>query len=290
MAAAGAPVRFASWRPGPALRPYVAYATGYAFDGTAPSVHRGLPSPYLTLVITLDEPLEVLAHPDPAQPAGRYDALLGGLHERPAYIVQPTRQSGIQLAVTPLGARALLGLPAGALASLDVDLADVLGAAPAARLRQRLQEQYTWAGRARVLESALTDAVRPDVQLPAAVSEAWRVLLATGGAVPVGALATHVGYSPRRLGTLFGTEIGLRPKAAGRVLRFTRSRAVLEQRLRAGVAPGLGAVAAACGYYDQSHLDREWRAIAGCPPSAWLVEEFRSVQARGDLAGQDSQP
>jgi hypothetical protein len=29
---------------------------------------RGLPSPYLTLILTLDEPLVVAAHPDPSTP------------------------------------------------------------------------------------------------------------------------------------------------------------------------------------------------------------------------------
>jgi len=55
----------------PDLRPFVAGATGYRFDGTPSGLHRGLPSPWLTLVVTLDDPLEVVAHPDPRQsPAG----------------------------------------------------------------------------------------------------------------------------------------------------------------------------------------------------------------------------
>jgi AraC-like DNA-binding protein len=41
----------------------------------------------------------------------------------------------------------------------------------------------------------------------------------------------------------------------------------------------LAGLAADFGYADQSHLDREFTALAGCPPSAWLAEEFRNVQA-----------
>jgi AraC-like DNA-binding protein len=83
----------------------------------------------------------------------------------------------------------------------------------------------------------------------------------------------------RRFGTRFRTEIGLAPKEAARVVRFDRARRLLQRRVAAAGPPELAALAAACGYYDQAHLAREFRALAGCPPSRWLAEEFRNVQA-----------
>jgi len=41
----------------------------------------------------------------------------------------------------------------------------------------------------------------------------------------------------------------------------------------------LADLAVECGYFDQAHLAREFRALAGCPPSQWIAEEFRNVQA-----------
>src|ERR1700761_6053698 len=114
-------------RPADPLRPYVAYYTGYRQRGVPPARHRGLPSPYLTMIFTLDEPLTIVAHPDPRQPPGEYGALLGGLHSVPALITHAGAQSGIQVALRPLGARALLGLPAGELAALDLPAEAVLG-------------------------------------------------------------------------------------------------------------------------------------------------------------------
>src|ERR1700735_3369325 len=57
-------------RPAEPLRPFVAHYTGYRQRGVPPARHRGLPSPFLTLIFTLDEPVILLAHPDPRQPPG----------------------------------------------------------------------------------------------------------------------------------------------------------------------------------------------------------------------------
>ena len=107
--------------PAAPLRGLVSWYSGYRQEGVAPARHRGLPSPYLTVIITLDDPLTVARHPDPAAAPGDYLTLAGGLHTTPALIIHPGRQSGIQLALSPLGARALLGRPAGELAGIDVD-------------------------------------------------------------------------------------------------------------------------------------------------------------------------
>ena len=90
--------------PAEPLRRYVAWYTGYRQRGMPPARHRGLPSPFLTLIFTLDEPLTVLAHPDPEQPPGDFGSLLGGLHSAPALIGHGGAQSGIQVALRPLGA------------------------------------------------------------------------------------------------------------------------------------------------------------------------------------------
>jgi len=78
-------------------------------------------SRWTTRIITLDDPPVIAAHPDPRQPRGSYDMPLGGLHTAQALITTDGRQSGIQLALTPLGARALPGTPAAGLANRDGD-------------------------------------------------------------------------------------------------------------------------------------------------------------------------
>src|ERR1700761_2041330 len=140
--------------PAEPLRPYVAAYTGYRQRGVPPARHRGLPSPYLTMIFTLDEPLTIVAHPDPRQPPGEYGALLGGLHSVPALITHAGAQSGIQVALRPLGARALLGLPAGELAALDLPAEAVLGGV-CAELREKLESAAGWPERFAVLDEIL---------------------------------------------------------------------------------------------------------------------------------------
>jgi AraC-like DNA-binding protein len=273
--------------PAPALRGVVAWYTGYRQEGVPPGSHRGLPSPYLTLIITLDDPLVVARHPDPAAPAGCYTTLIGGLHTSPALITHDGRQSGVQVGLSPLGARALLGMPAGELASIDVEGTEILGGA-ARELHERLRKTGSWAARFALLDELLLARADPDRQVSRDVAEAWRLLVGSGGAIRVSELAERVGWSPRYLQRRLLAETGLTPKAAARVARFDRARRLLQRTAGAGHAPALADLAAACGYYDQAHLAREFRELASCPPTVWLAEEFRYVQASPDALEEGS--
>jgi AraC-like DNA-binding protein len=278
--------------PAEPLRRYVAYYTGYRQRGVPPARHRGLPSPFLTLIFTLDEPLVLLAHPDPRQPPGEFAALLGGLHSAPALVVHDGTQSGVQVALRPFGARALLGLPAGELAELDVPAEAVLGGA-CAEFRDRALTAASWSERFAILDEILLrvgagrgadPGAGPGAGVAPEVSFAWRRLLRAGGAVRVSDLAAETGWSGRHLTGRFRTEIGLTPKAAARVIRFSRARHLLIRQATASAEAGdigyrLADLAVACGYFDQAHLAREFRSLAGCPPSQWLAEEFRNIQA-----------
>jgi AraC-like DNA-binding protein len=264
-------------RPHPALRPLLAAAVGYREEGVPAGVHRGLPSPHLTLVVTLDEPLRMAAHPDPRQAPGDYDALLGGLHTTPALISHPGRQAGVQLSLTPLGARRLLGLPAGELTAMDCPLDDVLGAA-GAELTDRFRAAGTWPERFAALERVLLGSLRDGGAPPPEVAEAWRLTTASGGRLRVAEIAARVGWSERHLGARFRAETGLSPKEAARVVRFDRARRALAARVAAGRSPDLARLATVAGFADQAHLTREWRAFSGLSPTRWLAAEVRFVQ------------
>jgi AraC-like DNA-binding protein len=268
-------------RPRGPLRAAVAEHHGYHQRGLAPAVHRGLPSPWLTLIFTLHEPLSIAQHVDPRQPPDEYEALIGGLHARPALIRHQGAQSGVQVQVSPLAARALLGVPAGELAGIDVHAVDVLGRV-ADRVSIRLGESRGWSERFAVLDELL-GAVLVDDRPPAEVERAWQLLVHSGGTARIDAIAREVGWSERHLGVQFRREIGLTPKVAARVIRFDRARRLLPGRAGAEVA-------ARCGYADQSHLARDFIAFAGLSPGAWMQAEVRNVQDHGRESGARSSP
>jgi AraC-like DNA-binding protein len=293
--APGAVREYLRVRPAPQLRPLIAFYSGYRECGVAPGQHVGLPSPYLTLILTLDEPLTVRAHPDPRQPGGRYETLIGGLHTGPALIEHQGSQAGIQVALSPLGALPLLGLPAGEIAGLDLP-AEVVWGDFAYQLREQLCAVAGWAQRFAILDRLLitrlhqvtgTGTAVQRRPLAPEVTRAWQHLLTRAGDVSVADLAAETGWSARYLQQRFRAATGLTPKAAARVIRFDRARRVLMASAVAGRTVGLADLAAGAGYYDQAHLARDFRHLAGRPPSSWLAAELRNVQAAAPWAGQD---
>jgi AraC-like DNA-binding protein len=93
------------------------------------------------------------------------------------------------------------------------------------------------------------------------------------GGVSVHALAQEMGIGERRLERLFDQCVGLSPKALARVVRFGNAvRAALGGEPWARIASDVG-------YADQSHLIREFRALAGVTPSEYRTERVGFVQS-----------
>ncbi len=271
-----------AWRvPAPGLRDYVDSYVGFRQTGAEPARHRGLPAPDVTLIFSLDDPLVLASHPNPAQPPGIFESIVGGLHTTPAIIRHEGRQSGVQLALSPLGARALLGVPAGEIAELDLAAEELLGSL-AGQIQDRLRCAGSWQDRFAVLDEVLlarASAADRTATISPETGYAWRRLLQTGGSVPVSELAAATGWSDRHLRARFQEQIGLAPKVAARVIRFDGARRALQTRAAAGQALRLADLAASFGYFDQAHLDREFGLLAGCSPTRWVAEEFRNFQA-----------
>jgi len=250
--------------PHPSLRPHVRSLVGYHDVMDPRMVHHGLPSTELTLVLALDEPLDAGWLSEPGR-SDRYWACTAGLHTGPALIRTHGFQHGIQLGLTPLGARALLGVPAAALRGTMTDHTE-LPTGGGHGLLAAVADRTGWEERFDVLERWLRDLLAthrddPSYAVVPEVAEAWRLVLARRGRVRVDDLARHLGWSRRRLLAGFRAEYGLSPKEACRVARFEHSRRLV------GAGTPLAEAAELGGYADQAHLGREWRTLSGRTPT-----------------------
>lgn len=268
-----------------ALAPYVTSCVGYDERPHVDSVHHGLPSTALTVIIAFDEPLDCgwLGEPE----SDRYWTLIGGLHDGAALIRTHGHQHGLQLSLTPAGARSLLGMPAGKLGGTLVraDATPELQRCLGRDLHPRLADAG-WAERFALVEQRLLERLAHSEQalgMVPEVAEAWRLTVATKGQLPVAEVARRVGWSRRHLQAHWAAEIGLGPKRVARVARFGYAKRLHEAGLP------LTEVAHRAGYADQSHLNRDWRALAGQSP-AQTAEDFPIVLADVDVDGARSQP
>lgn len=252
------------------LRTLVSSMTGYDFRLDPTAVHHGVPGPSATVIISFDEPLDV-AWLDRSEGRGRHWLLASGLHTRPALIRTHGVQHGIQLALTPLGCRVLLGVPIGALHQVLCDHEDLPMGIPEA-LHARMAEA-TWAERFRLLDEHLSLlASRTRASVANDLERAWHVLTRRRGRVRVDELAAEVGWSRRHLVNRFTAEYGLPPRDVARLHRFGAA----QDLARRGMP--WAEVANRAGYADQPHLSREFRHFTGQTPTAWRDEVFPNLQ------------
>lgn len=270
--------------PSPALRGFLRGYDGYRLTGFDPGVHLGLPSPYLTIVLTLDGPLTVNgAGTSGSVEPGSFEVLAGGLSMSAVSLPHNGNQHGVQISLTPLGARTLLGMPTSELGDRVVDLRDVIGS-DAVELHERISAESSWAGRFAVCDDVFTRRAE-DVMVHPDVQYGWNRLVSDGTA-RVAEVADEIGWSRRYLMARFQAEFGISPKDAVRLGRFHRS----HQILRSDRASTLSDVAGACGYYDQAHMARDWRDLAGMPASEWkradnLVSALEPILPRRGAEG-----
>ena len=247
------------------LAPFARRFNAYAEHGTGFARRREPPSGLATLVFNLGRELRV-EHPRGVRsvyPEGA--GFFAGLHHTHALTETDGAQEGVQAMLTPLGARRLLGLPLDEIGGRLIAPGDLFG--PAAReVVEHLHETDAHSRRLAILERFVEQRLAAGGSVPRDLAWALRRLQDSAGRVGVGALAEELGCSRKHLTTRFRREFGMAPKLLARVLRFDRA----TRLLKGGHAASLAALADACGYADQAHMTREFRAFAGSPPTGFL--------------------
>ena len=184
-------------------------------------------------------------------------------------LLRPTgRISVVGVRFRPYGAAAVSAIPQRDLAgeTLDASQAD----STLAKAMQRVLDESASPldAVARVQAALVTHcaAGAPDPRVRHVVTEIER----RHGLVSIDGLSRDTGLTRRHLERQFQLQVGVSPKRLARIARFQRALRVLEDTSR---TPRRGTVTALnCGYADQSHFVRDFKAFAGFAPGAHLLQ------------------
>jgi AraC-like DNA-binding protein len=242
--------------------PHSARCIGFSKHVSTPMRRRELPSPYLTLIVGLGDPLVLVGRDEGGN--RRVSSFVSGLQNESAVTERHGLQRGVHIELPPLAAYTLIGAPISELTDQLVDLSSILGKGTA-DLVDALASARNWRDAFGELRATLVGRMARGPRPTPAVGWVWQQLRATRGSARIDELVRQTGVSHRHLATRFREQVGMTPKAYARVLRFEHSLTLLR---RGG--PSLASVAAAAGYYDQSHLNRDFQAMAASSPRTFL--------------------
>lgn len=196
-------------------------------------------------------------------PVGAGDALVAfhALSTRPVVHMHGGPFKALGLVLPPVTAARLMGPSTGAWTDVTLPWAELAGAPEAGRLDDELCRADTDSARLRALQDSLRRVLsRGPERVRLARAAALQQLCLAAGRQGAQA-ATQLGLGERQFERRCRALLGLAPK---QMQRLTRFHVVLGAALRHQRLPDADAALAA-GYYDQSHLAREARELAGAP-------------------------
>ncbi|MDF3834926.1 helix-turn-helix domain-containing protein [Cupriavidus basilensis] len=262
----------AHWRYFPGPRSLGQAGGSYALCGFEEALPRPIQrlepaSPSIKLIIGFGAAYRVTPLPEASQSHRSFVVGMGG---GPVVSEQAPTHSCIEVELPPWAAFRLFDGASDVLSSRLVGLGDIWGS-QAALLSEQLHHAPGWAARFRLIEQVLKGRLQSARrEAGAEIRWAWGELARHHGNMPISGLRKMIGWSERHLSSRFQCQLGMTPKLAARRLRFSQMRGMLD----ADAQEGLTDLALACGYADQSHMTREFRAFAGCSPAAYRREHI----------------
>jgi AraC-like DNA-binding protein len=167
--------------------------------------------------------------------------------------------------VSPMSARAMLGVPASELVDQIVPLADMWSAASVRSWSDLLAGLEV-----REAVSAMRNAIVRRVGLGESVwdaaSAATALIRLNAGNVSIEALARSARLSHRQFARRFIADTGLAPKLFTRITRFNG----LVTRLLSTDVSRWASASLSAGFYDQAHMINEFRTFAGSAPTSFF--------------------
>ena len=247
--------------PSAALAPFVRcvwHLSGPA--STVPEAQPIVPDGCVEIVLNLGDPFLRVNGGTVVQPV----AMVVGQITGPVVVIPTGVVDVWGVRLQPWGAAAFLAIPLGELRETMVELDAVAGS-----LTDLASEVHDGQCREHVLMEAMErwigDRHAPDPGVRAAVE------LITHALTPpsVRSVSSQLGRSTRWVQRAFRNTVGLSPKMLTRINRVQRAM----RAARSHPARTWSSIAADVGYFDQSHLVRDFRQLVGCTPSEFSARE-----------------
>ncbi len=163
------------------------------------------------------------------------------------------------------GAYPFLAVPLAELRN-EIALLDVLDRPAFMQLYGRLYEAESLTARVCLLDQWLLGLLALGKARDPLIPASLAMLRASEGRLSIPQLAQEFAISQRQLERLYQSQVGMSPKQYAQLLRVETARLELK-RLRGQSNTRL---AAELGFYDQSHLIREFSAVVGMTPYRYM--------------------
>ncbi len=254
-------------RPPPPVGRFVEFFWCFETTDAAAGRERVLPDGSSELIIDLlDMPRRRFDRDCPARATEYRRAWLSGPQSE--YLVIDVLPTACMIGAhfRPGGLSAFLPFPAESLGG-RVEHADGVWDDSILRLREALQNTSSATQRFWLLDRFLLGKLRPALGQDRWIDEALTRLSAAPSAESIAALAERAGLSQKHFIHQFRRRVGLTPRKFARLRRFQEALASLQRQDRVDWA----GLACAAGYFDQSHLIRDFQSFCGLSPTAYLA-------------------
>ncbi len=256
------PLSYREHLPHPMLRPFVRCVWELAGDSQVSEPQVIVPDGCTELVLNLGDPIEQLIGVAGSLAQPRVTVV--GEIRRPVVTLTTGRIDLLGVRFLPGGLQPFISTPIGEIVDRIEAHDDVLTRAMRETIA-RVQNACI-ADRLELLEIGLIDTLQKAKRLDNALTRrVVRALMDHEGCIRMEALAEEFGVTRRHIERAFALGVGASPKSLSQVLRFRRALVAIENEDEHWTD-----VAEACGYYDQSHLIRDFRRFAGSTRSTYL--------------------
>lgn len=240
--------------------------TDYSERTAGFTTRRELPHAEGVLIVNLGEPVFITGGDGGTIKLAAGEAFVAGAHMKSAFSTSPGSQAGLHVHLPLATLRLMLKTPMDELADRVVPLDAIVGQ-DARDLGSKLVDAKDDIGRISLMDKALRQLLLTTPALGPQQRYALE-LLSGRPELDISAIAAEIGWSRKHMADRVRDAVGVGPRAFRRLLRFQTLTRLINT---SGQHPDWAGLAVDAGYYDQSHMIREFGEFGGITPREFIA-------------------